>query len=274
MVTYHEGLLTTAKCIQALQGLALELSKEGWKLRHVQYEIVHMIQALQKREDADLEKLATIEYQYLPLLEFHAQPTALNRLLGKSPKLLVSVISDAFRPASGERGEITDERRSRARLAYQVLQSMKTVPSFSEGAHDVGHLRSWITEVRMLARGADREVITDQLIGQILAYAPLDAEDGAWPTKPIRQLIEDLSSDQIESGIAICRFNQRGAFSKQIFDGGEQERGLASQYRKWAEVARQSVRTSVLLRRIADDWDAHGKRADVEAELDQLRDGQ
>ncbi len=225
MVTYHEGLLSTAKCIQALQGLALELSKEGWKLRHVQYEIVHMIQALQQREDADLEKLATIEYQYLPLLEFHAQPTALNRLLGKSPKLLVSVISDAFRPASGERGEITDERRSRARLAYQVLQSMKTVPSFSEGAHDVGHLRSWITEVRSLARGADREVITDQLIGQILAYAPLDAEDGAWPTKPIRQLIEDLSSDQIESGIAICRFNQRGAFSKQIFDGGEQERG-------------------------------------------------
>jgi hypothetical protein len=274
MVAYNETLLSTVKCMQALQGLASELSKEKWKLRQVHYEILRMIQALQQREDADIEHLAAIEYQYLPLLEFHAEPTALNRLLRKSPKLLVSVISDAFKPASGEKGEITDERRSRARLAYQVLQSMKTVPGFSEGAQDVGYLRSWITEVRKLAREADREVIADQQIGQILAYAPLDAEDAAWPARPIRELIEDLSSDQIESGIAICRFNQRGAFSKNIFDGGEQERGLASQYRKWAEAARQSLRTSALLRRIADDWDAHGKRADREAELDQLRHGQ
>jgi len=274
MVAYHETLLTTDKCIQALHGLASELSNEAWKLQHVHYEIVHMIQVLQQREDAETEKLAAIEYQYLALLEFQAEPVALNCALGRSPQLFVSVIKDAFRPASGETGEITDERRSRAQQAYRLLHSLKTVPGFSEGAQDLDYLRSWITEVRRLAREADRAVITDQQIGQILAYAPLDAEDGVWPAKPIRGLIEELASEQIEAEIAICRFNQRGVFTKAVYDGGGQERGLANQYRRWAEVARQWPRTNELLRRIADDWDAHARRADIEADLDQLRDGQ
>jgi hypothetical protein len=148
------------------------------------------------------------------------------------------------------------------------------VPGFSSGTEDVQYLRSWISEVRRLAKEADRAVITDQQIGQILAYAPSDAEDHAWPSKPIRDLIEELAAEQVEVGIAICRFNQRGAFTKALYDGGTQERGLASQYREWAEVARHWPRTSALLRRIADDWDAHARRADTEAELDQLRNGQ
>jgi hypothetical protein len=155
-----------------------------------------------------------------------------------------------------------------------VLQSIKTVPGFSHGEHDVNHLGSWILEVRRLAREADRTVIADQQIGQILAYAPSDEEDHGWPSKPIRELIEKLANDQIEAGIAICRFNQRGGFTRAVYDGGTQERGLASKYREWADVALRWPRTSALLRRIADDWDAHGKRADMEAELDQLRDRQ
>ncbi len=91
--------------------------------------------------------------------------------------------------------------------------------------------------------------------------------------RPIRDLIEELAASEIETGIAISRFNQRGAFSKALYDGGQQERGLAAQYRSWAELALRWPRTSALLRRIADDWDRHAERADSEARLDQLRDG-
>ena len=240
-------------------------------MQHVHYAVVHMIQALQQRGDVDLEELAALEYQYLPMLELQAEPTALNRLLGKSPELFVSVVCDAFSPASGETGEITDDRRTRARHAYQLLQSLKTVPGFSSGAEDVNHLRSWISSVRTLAKQADRAVITDQQIGQILAYAPSDVEDGAWPAKPIRDLIEELAAKQIETGIALSRFNQRGAFSKALYDGGKQERALANQYRFWANAVRKWPRTSALLQHIADDWDQYAARADSEAELDQLR---
>jgi hypothetical protein len=162
MIAYDEGLLSTPQCIQVLQGLIRELSKEAWKLQRLQYEVVHMIQALQQREDVDLGDLAAIEYQFLPVLEFQAEPTALNRLLGTSPQLFMSVICGGFSPTSGETREITDERRLRARLAYRLLQSIKTVPGFSSGAEDVMYLRSWISEVRTLAKEADRVIITDQ----------------------------------------------------------------------------------------------------------------
>jgi hypothetical protein len=97
-----------------------------------------------------------------------------------------------------EKEEITEERRLRARLAYRLLQSIKAVHGFTTSTADIDRLRSWLSEVRTLAKEADRAVITDQQIGQILAYAPNDSEDGAWPTKPIRGLIEELAAPEIE----------------------------------------------------------------------------
>jgi hypothetical protein len=274
MVSHDESLLSTGQCVQVLRGLIGEVNRNPGVLQRVHYEVAHMIQALQQRGDADPEEVAAIEYQYLPVLEFQAEPIAINKLLGTSPQLFVSVICDAFSPASGETGEITEDRRQRAGLAYRLLQSIKTVPGFALGAEDVDHLRSWISEVRTLAKQADRAVITDQQIGQILAYAPLDSEDAAWPSRPIRGVIEDLSAEEIEKGVAICRFNQRGTFSKGLYDGGKQERALAAQYQGWAEIARSWPRTSALLRRIAEDWERHAAQADSEAELNQLRDSQ
>jgi len=85
-------------------------------------------------------------------------------------------------------------------------------------------------------------------------------------------LIEELAAPEIEKGIAISRFNQRGSYSKALYDGGNQERGLAAQYRSWAQLTTSWPRTSSILRNIADDWEFHAKQADSEAELDQLRD--
>jgi hypothetical protein len=273
MIGYDEAALSTLQCIATLGGLIGELNADPSKLQRIHYQLVHMIQALQQREDTDLAQIAAFEYEYLPLLEFEAEPVALNQILAGSPDFFIKIICDAFAPSSGPKEPITDDRKLRARLGYQVLQSMKMVPGFSSGIGDLDHLRAWISEVRALAKVADRAVITDQQIGQVLAYAPADTDDGAWPAKRIRDLIEELAADQIEVGIMISRFNQRGSFRKELFDGGNQERGLARQYRDWAAAARNWPRTKALLERIAEDWDRQAKRADTEARLDQVRDG-
>src|SRR5262249_10163771 len=111
MVAYHENFLSTEQCVQALQGLMGELGKDPRKMQGVVYEVVHMIQALQQRKDVDPVQLATLEYQYLPMLEFQAEPVALNQLLGSSPEFFMSVICDAFAPATGKKEEITEDRR-------------------------------------------------------------------------------------------------------------------------------------------------------------------
>jgi hypothetical protein len=275
LVAYQEKRVPTEVCVGVLRGLVGEMNATKMNPQHTLYSVLHLLQALQGRKDISTEELASIEYQYLPLLEHQGEPTALSQLLKSSPKFFVEVICDVFSPAlerGKDRGEISEELRIKARFGYQMLQSMKSLPGFTEDGQDINFLKNWIVEARDLARKADREVITDQQIGQMLAYAPADAEDNAWPARPVRDVIEDCASDEIEKGISISRFNMRGVFCKAMYEGGGQERAFAAQYRTWAEASASWPRTCAMLRRIAEDWERHAEQADTRAELDQRRD--
>lgn len=272
IMSYEEHRVSTNDCFTILRGLVGEVNEKGWGLENVQFAVVHMLEDLQKREDVDIGELAALEYQFLPLLHHQGEPIALQRVIAASPKFFISVLNDVFYPSSGERAEVDERIRARARIGYQLLQSIKTVPGFSDQHEDIGYLRQWIAEARELAKKTDRARIADQQIGQILAYAPADPSDEAWPRQSIRDVIEDLAEEEIENGISVGRFNMRGAFFRDMYDGGKEERSLADEYRLWSSKTRRWPRTSALLNRIADGWDRSAERAESETRLDQLRD--
>jgi hypothetical protein len=273
LIAYQGERMPTEMCVSVLRGFVAEIGRTKSNRQNALWSVLHLLQTLQGRKDISIEELASIEYQYLPLLEHQGEPVALSQLLKSSAKLFVEVICDVYRPASEkERGEVPEDRRVQARFGYQMLQSMKSLPGFTEDSQDANFLRNWIAEVRDLARRVDREAITDQQIGQILAYAPMDAEDKAWPARLVRDVIEESASDDIERGISISRFNMRGVFWKAVYEGGKEERAFAAQYRTWANAAAEWPRTCAMLRRISDHWERTAERADTAAELDQRRD--
>lgn len=273
LIAYQEKRVPTEVCVEVLRGFVGEVNSTSWNRQHTFYSALHLLTALQGRDDLSIEELASIEYQYLPVLEHQGEPVALSQLLKRSPKFFVEVICDVFLPKSkDQRGEVSEEQRIRARFGYRMLQSMKSLPGFTEADQDVNLLRAWIAEARDLAKSADRAVIADQQIGQMLAYAPTDSEDNAWPTRSLRDVIEECASDEIEKGIHIARFNMRGVFTKPMYEGGKEERAFAAQYRTWAEASTPWPRTSTMLKRIADDWERAAEQADTRAELDQRRD--
>lgn len=273
LIAYQEKRIPTEVCVGVLRGLVGEINATKLSRQHTLYSVLHLMQALQGRKDISIEEFALIEYQYLPLLEHQGEPVALSQLLKSSPKFFIEVICDVFFPASEqELGEVSDERRVKARFGYQMLQAMRSLPGFTEDGQDVNFLKNWIAEARDLARKADREVVADQQIGQMLDYAPTDAEDNAWPARSVRDVIEDCASDEIEKGIAISRFNMRGVSRKAMYEGGGQERAFAAQYRTWAEASASWPRNCAMLRRIAEDWERYAEQADIRAELDQRGD--
>jgi hypothetical protein len=273
LIAYQERRIPTEVCVGVLRGLVGEMNATKLNRQHTFYSVLHLLQALQGRKDISIEELASIEYQYLPLLEHQGEPVALILLLKSSPKFFIEVICDVYFPSSEkEREEVSEERRVKARFGYQILQSMRSLPGFTDDGQDVNCLRNWIADARDLAKKADREVIADQQIGQMLAYAPTDAEDKAWPARPVRDLIEDCASDEIERGISISRFNMRGVSRKAMYEGGGQERAFAAQYKTWAEASVLWPRTCAMLRRTAEDWERHAEEADIHAELDQRLD--
>jgi alpha-L-fucosidase len=92
--------------------------------------------------------------------------------------------------------------------------------------------------------------------------------DGAWPHIAVRDLIEELRSEQLEGGLKIGVYNSRGVFMKSPTAGGEQERQIAERYQGYAnQVSDRWPRTAAMLRRIARSYISDARREDINAEL-------
>lgn len=235
------------------------------------YHLEKIFELLEKRKDVAAEDIARREYAYLPLLKNRNKSLMLHRIMAESPQFYISVISDIFKTASGETEEQTKKKRTRASAGYRLLSSFKTVPGEKDGAVDATILLEWIQGVRERAEEADRTRVVDQYIGHILAHAPPDKNDSAWPHQAIRTILERLDSDDIEKGLLIERFNMRGVYGKALYEGGVQERTIAEQYRSWAKAAVDWPRTSAMLERIAQNYDRDAKEEDIRAKQDQMR---
>lgn len=204
-------------------------------------------------------------------LDYYHNTLTLHNLLARDPNFYMSVICDVFKPRNSEGHAPTEENRRKAQAAYRLLNSFKKIPGSVENIIDLATLRSWAHEVLRLAKEKDRVEITEQQIGSLLAHAPADPEDGVWPHRTVRELIEELRSDEVETGISIERFNMRGVYSKAMFEGGRQERELATQAYGWAEKSKNWPRTHDMLAKIGKEWDAHAVAEDRRAKLDRMK---
>src|SRR5207247_2322107 len=202
---------------------------------------------------------------------YRERTLTLHRVMAENAGFFVSILCDVFRPSSSERAAPTDEQRARAQIGFDLINSFRLLPGLREGDLDTTALRSWIYEVRRLAAEADRAEIAEEYIGHVLAHAPTDPADHAWPHRAVRDVIEELHSEGVEEGIRVERFNMRGVVSKALFEGGGQERTLAEQTRGWASAAAGWPLTAAMLRRIARLWDSEGTREDERARQDQMR---
>lgn len=235
------------------------------------YHLAEVFEEVAKRKDAPTVEVAKREYAMLPLLGYRERTLTLHRFLAENPEFFVSVLSDVFRPRSGETREVTEDQRARAEIGFRLLSSFRLLPGLREGAIDAPTLRGWVHEVRRLAAQADRAEIADEYIGHVLAHAPSDPEDQGWPHRVVRSLIEELASERVEVGVRTERFNMRGVVSKAMFEGGTQERALAEEARRWARTAAGWSRTAAMLHELARWWDAEGNREDERASQDQMR---
>jgi hypothetical protein len=212
-------------------------------------------------------EVARLEFLYLPMLRHDCQPKLLHKAMQQDPSLFIEAVCLAFRGEGEPERELDDTDLARARLAYELLDSWRTPPGLVDGIIDGAHLSEWVREARRRLAEANRTDIGDQLIGQVLSGSP-SGSDGAWPAEPVRDLIEDLKSDDLEAGLHMGRFNQRGVVSRNPLSGGDMERSIQARYEADAmTVTAQWPRTAAFLRAFAATYERDAAREDVEAEL-------
>lgn len=237
----------------------------------------HNLGLILKRLDGDPEvdarQVVQLEWIYFQALRYSDRPARnLDRALAEDPDFFVELIKLVFlpsedsgveEPAPGDR----EQAQAMAGQAYSVLHEWAWVPGADEqGTIDGEALEAWVKRARKLCAEARRAEIADQKIGEILSAA-VRQPDEPWPPEPVRHVIEITRSRDLETGLVVGLYNRRGVTVRDPFDGGEQERELAEIYRRDAEALRYDwPRTAACLERIAEGYEADGKRQDEYAE--------
>lgn len=236
------------------------------------FAVEELLQQLDGMKDVPEEKIAQLEWAYLALLEHSRRPpVVLHSSMSSNPDLFAEVLSAAFHPANTERpawsSEEAEQRKLIASHAYRLLDSWRKIPGDSGGIIDATVLAAWVKRARQRCEEADRAKVGDQFIGAMLTSAPTGT-DGAWPAIPIREMIEQIRSRDLELGIQLAVHNNRGVTTRDPLEGGEQERGIARKYREYSKTTSiEWPRTSALLERIAKSFEDDAKIYDSDAQL-------
>jgi transcriptional regulator with XRE-family HTH domain len=264
--------------VQALDSALKALNEKRMELtQDVAYSITQILSALPSKPDLTEDAVARFEWAFLPLLRYGPSPGPLflHRRLARDPGFFAEVIGLVYRSksvmgdGSEDVPEPSEEQRARARLGYELLSSWATpVPGAGgDGTLDVSALSDWVRRARKLCDESGHSDIGDIQIGKILAHAPMGS-DSAWPHEAVRSVLDQSGSRHMETGFTTGVLNKRGVWTKNIGDGGAQERSLADGFRRDAEKMKiKSPKAARLLRSIADDYDRLGHFADDREDL-------
>jgi hypothetical protein len=240
--------------------------------------LVELIQHVQNEVDrkgsgVDAPRVARLEFAYLRLLNGHpATPRVLHNLLKTNPEHFVGLLEVIYRSKDSDQGEGTErseEDRARATNAYELLHSWESVPGTRpDGTIEEDALLDWVRKARSLAEEKSRLEVADSQIGNVLAHDTAASADHGWPSVPVRDVIEEIATEDLANGFEVGIYNKRGIHWRAFDAGGDQERNLAKRFRRWTETCKiEWPRTSASLARIADGYEREAARADAEAEL-------
>jgi addiction module HigA family antidote len=229
-----------------------------------------------------LEQKAGVEFAYIELLSSrwgrrggNSIPN-LERYIETHPEFFVQAIVWVYKRKDGAQDPAEFQRPAEggkvlAEKGHTLLEGIDRIPGHNElGDLEVGCLLKWIGTVRQSSMELSRIDITDICIGRLLSCSPV-GKDGVWPCEVVRDVMEDIQSEQIMRGACTGAFNSRGVTSRMQGEGGGQERDLADKYRKWSLALRSShpYVASKLLMKISSGYEYNAEREDLEVSISQ-----
>ena len=232
-----------------------------------QFQILEVIQALQESVGVDQQKLARIEWSYLPLLDSHSgcSPRALERLLATSPDFVCEVVATTFRPSHERetKPDSAEQQKARASNAYRLLREWKRPPGARDDRSIEGAaLKVWLDAVKNMTKASGHFDVAMTFVGQVLVHSLPDS-DGFWPPRDVAKVLNSPDGGSLRDGFTTQLFNLRGA---RFSTGGAKEREEAAEMKGRAESAEGAgyIRLATAMRLLARTYEREAMRHEKE----------
>ena len=251
----------SSKDIERLLNALATSNNEAHIYQLTEYDLITVFETLNSRPDTVTENLARLEFLFIHSFRFSDYPLPnISKQINEAPIIYMQALALACKRRDNREdppelvGKNIVDKKGQAKAAYTLLNLMGQIPGTKEdGTINRDTLAKWISEVRILCKQHAREAIGDQMIGQLLSRCP-KGEDGIWPCKPIRDVIEDIASDELGKGMLIGIYKPGNASFNMAT--GSEERNLASKCRDWSrQVAIEYPYVDGLLQKIARFYD-------------------
>jgi hypothetical protein len=224
------------------------------------YAFEMVIRALQDDENADKDKLMSVEWAYMAVLE-HSHLTrakTLNAAIASDPEFFCRIIRTIFRSERESDGEKksgqTEEQRAIAMNAYRLLHDWRTVPGTdASGAISPESLKTWIDKVTDSLAESGHLDVGLQKAGEVFIHSPAD-RDGMFMSHSVANTLNREDMDQLRRGYEIAIYNSRGVHY--VDPTGAPEKALAATYSRRADTVENAGyhRLAITFRLIADSY--------------------
>jgi hypothetical protein len=157
----------------------------------------------------DNETLVKLEMMWYSVIKRDRPTLAIHKKIAQDPDFFIELLELAYKEHSAKRKKLTKPQENQAYAAHELLESWNIIPGKQDdGDIDFPAFKSWVEIVRTKALVDDRAEIADQLIGGIIVKGI--SRDADWPPDPISELLDDIKSEQIETGILVTTYNTGG----------------------------------------------------------------
>ncbi|WP_444942460.1 hypothetical protein ACJJI3_11025 [Microbulbifer sp. ZKSA004] len=235
-------------------------------IQSVIHDITRTIKFIQDSGQCSDEEVMQVEWLYAKAFRHHDfSPTFIHKSIATNPSNFIQFIKwMCLRKDGIEEEETMQEGQAKqvAGAAWDILNSLHLLPEddFTD---------EWVSLAREQLIECGRLEIGDLYIGKYLSKCHSDEEDGIWPKKSVRDVIESLKSQSFEEGIINGKLNSRGITTRHPYAGGQQERTLADRYQTDSESVQLIYpRTAKILRELADHYRSDANRHDQTVDLD------
>lgn len=196
-----------------------------------EWQLEQLLEILQLTFIDDEEKcnrLSHLEIIFMNIIGWEKMK-CFRHLIYNNPEMYAEFIAVSHRNENGE--YLIQDDQSLINNMYHLYDEIKFCPVNSKGDVEEEHLRNWLYSLQKALEKTKHDYLFGSILGRMFAYAPSDP-DGNGPCLPVKRMIEEFYSKNLESSFITYTKSKRGMFT---VTAGKGEAEIARRYKEIAE---------------------------------------